>query len=513
MQIQTFAAIYIGSYEISLKVFEVSSKKMPHEIDHIRSRLDLGREAISVGMLNYEMVDRVCDILSNFKQIMKGYKVEHYEVYASAAIRDLSNELLVLDQIYLRTGFRVKVLSNSEHRFISYKSVANKKEFAEMIKSSAAVVDIGGSSIQITLFRQGELVTTQHLDLGTMRLRSQFDQAGFSKKVYLDQMKEFINKKLEVLRSLYFTESVEHIIFMNDYCAEIIKRMDADSKTDMIIKAEKFDKFLEKLQKKSLEEICRDLHLANATDPLILPSIALFEGIMDNLGCYEVWVSEANINDGIAYDYAQRHQLLKSAHDFDRDVLSAARNLSEHYSGHSPHIEALGTLSGKIFDTMKKVHGLGAREKLLLEVAVLLHDCGKYISLANSSISAYNIIMESEIIGLSHREREIVALTVLYNANPLDDYEELRDQVDQEAYLVVAKLSAILRVANALDQSHKQKFKDIRITLKDKELVISVDALQDISLEQTLFENKTSYFESVYSIKPVLKAKKVYEYS
>ena len=48
MAITTFAAIYIGSYEVSLKIFELSGKKKIREIDHIRTRLELGRDTIQV---------------------------------------------------------------------------------------------------------------------------------------------------------------------------------------------------------------------------------------------------------------------------------------------------------------------------------------------------------------------------------------------------------------------------------------------------------------------------------
>ena len=161
---------------------------------------------------------------------------------------------------------------------------------------------------------------------------------------------------------------------------------------------------------------------------------------------------------------------------------------------------------------MKKVHGLGKRQRLLLEVATMLHDCGKYVSLSESPENAYHIIMSSEIIGLTHQEREIVALVVLYNTLPLDDYGELSDRLGHEDYLCVAKLSAILRVANALDQSHRQKFKNIRIAVRDRQLVFTVEAFEDISLEQALFEAKTAYFENVYSMKPVLREKRIYHY-
>lgn len=511
MAVQTFGAVYIGSYEVSLKIFELSSKKKIHEVDNVRSRVDLGRDVYKRGTIGYERVDELCDILSEFSSIMKGYRVEYSEVYASAALRDAKNQLFVVHQIYLRTGFKVRVISNSEYRFIGYKSVAGREQFEKMIQSSAAFVDIGGLGIQVTIFREGRLTTTQHLETGTLRLRELLSDRGNTLTQYVTQMEEYANKKLEVLRSLYLEDGVENMIVMSDYSLELVRRADKDYHEENMVKAEKLIRYIEKLQKKNIEEICRELNLSNDRDPLIVPTMILLKCFLRNLESANVWAPGVDMNDGIAYDYAQRNHLVKSSHDFDADIISAAKNLSRHFDSYSPHIEALTGMSTKIFDTMKKIHGMGPRERLLLEVAVILHDCGKYISLANSSKCAYEIIMASEIIGLTHNERQIVAMTVLYNILPLDDYEEVSDRLNREDYLTVAKLSAILRVANALDQSHRQKFKDIGISLKGHNLVITVEALEDISLEQALFDAKTTYFENVFSMKPILKEKRVYK--
>lgn len=137
--IHTFAAIYIGSYEVSIKIFEISGKKKIRDIDYIRSRIELGRDAYSKGSIGYELVEALCDTLAEYKKIMDGYRVDSYEAYAAAALRNAENELFILDQIRIRTGLLVKVLSNSEHRFISYKSVAMREDFERMIQKGAAV--------------------------------------------------------------------------------------------------------------------------------------------------------------------------------------------------------------------------------------------------------------------------------------------------------------------------------------------------------------------------------------
>lgn len=507
--ITTFAAIYIGLYEVSLKIYELSSKKVK-AIDDVRKKFEVGKDYFDTSVIRYESVDELCDILNEFKEIIAGYKVKKTECYSSAVIREADNALFVLDQIHLRTGFEVHVISNSEHRFISYKAIAGKENFEDIIQDTAAIVDIGGASIQVTIFKKGKILTTQNLDVGTMKIRSLLYNPGRSEIVYQQQIEEYLNKRLEMFRSVFIDEQIKNIIFLNDYGTELISRVEKGNTDNIVVSADKMISFIDKLRGGKLEKITKELNLSNDKDPIIIPLIILFKTLIINLGSESVWIPGVNINDGIAYDYAQKEKIIKVTHDFDGDVISAAERLSLHYNSYSPHIKALLKNATHIFDAIKKAHGLGKRERLLLQVATILHDCGKYISLSNGAECSYNVIMSSEIIGLSHMEREVVALTVLYNSLPLDDYEELSDKIDKDNYLVVAKLSAILRVANALDRSHKQKFKNIKISMRGKELVILVETVDDITLEQTLFEGKTAYFENVFSMKPVLKIKRLY---
>ena len=60
MKITTFAAIYIGSYEVSMKVFEIRPGKKIRQVDYIRSRLELGLDAYSKGVIGYELVEELC---------------------------------------------------------------------------------------------------------------------------------------------------------------------------------------------------------------------------------------------------------------------------------------------------------------------------------------------------------------------------------------------------------------------------------------------------------------------
>ena len=103
-----------------------------------------------------------------------------------------------------------------------------------------------------------------------------------------------------------------------------------------------------------------------------------------------------------------------------------------------------------------------------------------------------------------------MANIVRYNTREFDYSARADKSMTSGMYLTVAKLTAILRIANAMDRSHKQKFHDFKMVLKDDELVITAETLEDISLEKALFRQKADFFEEMYGIRPVLKRKKEY---
>ena len=61
-----------------------------------------------------------------------------------------------------------------------------------------------------------------------------------------------------------------------------------------------------------------------------------------------------------------------------------------------------------------------------------------------------------------------------------------------------------------MDRSHKQKFKNVRAALKGKQLIISIETADGMMLEKTMFGAKAGMFEEVFSIKPVIREKKIY---
>ena len=161
-----------------------------------------------------------------------------------------------------------------------------------------------------------------------------------------------------------------------------------------------------------------------------------------------------------------------------------------------------------IIDSTKRFHGLGERDRLLLQSAVTLHACGKFISMKNSNECGYALIMSTEIIGLSHQERMIVAYVIRYTTGDFPEYSAIKNEFSREEYIKIAKLNAILCLADAMDRRHQQNFTNFTVRKRGYDLTITGQTLYDITLEHGMFIQKSPFFEEAFGIRPVLRQKK-----
>ncbi|HIV33811.1 MAG TPA: HD domain-containing protein [Candidatus Blautia intestinigallinarum] len=509
MAITTFAAIDLGSYEVSMKVFEISKKAGLREVDYIRYRMDLGKDTYSQRHLGGERLQELCKVLEGFREIMEGYRVQDYRVCATSAFRELENPSITLEQIYRRTGMKVEILSSSEQHFLGYKSIAAiETGFKKMIQKGTAIVDVGGGSTQISLFDKDTLVTTQNLRIGSLRIRERLRNLMKETTHYDQLIAEYIRNELIVFERLYLKDrNIKNVILLGDFLQDIIFR---EKLTDWIITKEEFNERYEQLVYKTADSLALEMDIPSEYASLVVPMMVIYKNIIDLFGAEAIWAPGVSLADGIAYDYGEKHKILKTNHNFENDILVAARNIGKRFSSGKNHIQGTTNLALMIFDGMKKIHGMGARERLLLQIAVLLHDCGKYISMTNVAECSYNIIRYTEIIGLSQQEQKIIANVVRYNREDFADFEEVSRQegLDKESYLLIAKMVAILRLANAMDRSHYQKVEALRAVIRDDELHVIVDSSKDVSLELGLLKDKLAFFETIFGIRPVIKRKR-----
>ncbi len=526
MPITIFAAIDVGSNELSMKIFEVSKKNGIKELEFIRHTIELGSETYTNGKISHVLVDEMCQVLLAFTKKMKEYQVTDYTACATSAIRESFNSLLILDQIELSSGLKVKILSNSEQRFLCYKAIALKEnDFNKIIKKGTVIVDVGAGSIQISLFNKEALVTTQNIKLGSLRIREILADMENQTTNFNNLISEYIDNDLKTFHELFLKDNkIRNIIAVGDGLSDILKyatlksvfvsttaEKPLDSTPDFNIDYVGriiFINLYQSLLSKSVGEISSTLGISKEQAALILPTAMIYYKMFEETKAEFMWFPGITLCDGLVAEYAEKKEKIIPSHPFTNDIVIAARNIASRYQCNLSHTNNVEYIALTVFDSIRKFHGFGKRERLLLQIATILHDCGEYINMNAVGENSYNIIMSTEIIGLSHTEREIVANLVRYNSSDFPKYLEFVGGFDKDTYIMICKLAAILRIANAMDKSHRQKFSNLIITRKDKELILTTETLEDITLEKGLFEKKADFFEEVYGIRPILKQKR-----
>ena len=191
--------------------------------------------------------------------------------------------------------------------------------------------------------------------------------------------------------------------------------------------------------------------------------------------------------------------------ELEQELISLFHTIGSRYLYDKKHAQQVERLSLIIFDKIAKAYGMGEHERLLLRATCILHDIGKYICMRSHSIYTYQLIMSTDIIGLSEKDKKIVALASYYHANRLfDKTNTLAPQVEKELVPVVAKLAAIVRLADALDRSYMQKIHSCSVTMKDNKLKVLAASKEDLTLEIWTFDDKSTFFEEVFGIEPIL---------
>ena len=520
MAVKIFAAVVIGSAETEMRIYELTPRKNMKEVDCISTRISLGVDAYNEGSLDPEKIKDLCNVLKDFKRIMDGYHVDGFSVCATSALREISTSLITRDYIEKQTGLPIRIISNSEQRFLDYKSIACIGDpFEKIIQNGTAIVDIGGNSIQISVFDNDKLFTTQNIRMGRISTMEKYLPVAKNRRHFEAIVRELMTHELNGFGKLYQKErDIQNLVIVDNDLQElmrhhynlIFKMPDKPSPDFVHITTHQFNELYSRMMDLKYDDIAQQFQLSAETVLLVIQSMIFCKCLLEQTGAQVLWLMDVSICGGLCYDYGVSAKLIRTTHDFEEDILAASRNIAKRYKSNQAHIRHMEYLCTEIFNKTRKIHGMKQRERLLLQIAAILHNCGKFISLTNVSECAYNIIMATEIIGLSHYERSIIANVVKYNTTGFTYFREndLSMEMTTDEYLLIAKLTAILRIANALDRGHRQKCRDAVITVKDDQMIVSVETQEDLTLEKVTLEERASFFEEVFNLHPVIRQKK-----
>jgi exopolyphosphatase/guanosine-5'-triphosphate,3'-diphosphate pyrophosphatase len=470
----------------------------------------LGKDTFTHGRLGAATVEATLKVLEGFRRIMDTYGVVRYRAVATSAIREAGNRETFLDRVRLRTGIEMEVIDGTEENRLTYLAVSETlREHEALTTGDALLLEVGGGSADLSFLRKGQPIHSGTYALGSIRMRQNLASWHGTQEQRVRLLRRHIHNVVEDIRREMPLREAKHFVTLGgdvrlaaDRIAELAPPRGRLAKTSAngprALPREAFLAFCDETTAYDVEQVIERFRLPQAEAETLGPALLVNRELLLETSASEIVVPEASLRQGLLLDLARAEEG-QGALDLSNQVLASAQALGEKYRFDAAHARNVAQLSVRLFDELKGEHGLSGRERLLLEVAALLHDIGNYVNLRAHHKHSQYILSVSDIFGMSRDDMEIVANVARYHRRATPQKSHLPYQaLDSDTRVTVNKLAAILRLANALDADHLQKVKDVTVKAEEGTLVIQVEGAGDLTMERLTAQSRGDFLTEVF---------------
>jgi exopolyphosphatase/guanosine-5'-triphosphate,3'-diphosphate pyrophosphatase len=494
------AAIDVGSNAMRLAVASVDADRRIALLEIIREPVRLGQDVFTSGLIEERTIDNTTEAFRRFRETMNRHGVRLTKAVATSAMREAMNREILLDRIAQVSGIEIDVIGPEEEARLIHLAVSEKLVLKNRI---ALLVDIGGGSTEITLASDGSILSTESYQMGSVRLlRTLGNQVRGEGHVhqliqeYVDATQKRIRREIGDRRIDVCAGTGGNLESLGDLRREVLGK-----DKDTVLLAPELDQLVHTLLGMTFQQRMQELRLRPDRADVIVPAALIIQKILQIAGVPEVAIPRVGLKDGLLLDMTE--ELYGDRKRLRRDqVIPLTMQIGRKYQFDEPHAVSVARFATQLFDETRFLHNLGTDERLFLEAAALLHDIGGYIAATDHHKHTQYLLHATPIIGLSEKQMAIVANVARYHRKsmPKPQHEFYR-ALSARDRVMVSKLAALLRLADALDTEHASKVTSIEVEYRKPRFSLRLHGEGDLLLEKWALVRKGQMFEEVYSVK------------
>jgi exopolyphosphatase/guanosine-5'-triphosphate,3'-diphosphate pyrophosphatase len=501
------AAIDIGTNSIHMIVVEIRPDLSFEVIDREKDMVRLGAGGLDGRSLTPTATAAALQTLTKFKRLADSHKVDEIVAAATSATREADNGGDFIAEVDRQTGIRIRVITGTEEARLIHLAAGYGVDVGG---STAAVIDIGGGSVEVTLGTATQLTLGRSFKVGAIRLTERFVKSDPLQGRDERRLVKHLNREMgsyldEVARRGYdrVIGTSGTILSLGAMAAAAGGEPPADLRNRRVS-----TKALRRLRKRLVEADIEERLAMPGLDPrradLNVAGSVLLDTILRRLGADELTLCDLALREGLVIDYIHRNSARIRKVDRYPDVRRrSVIELGERCGYWTEHAQQVARLALSVFDQTRSVHGLTDREREWLEYGSLLHDIGVHISYERHHRHSYYLIKNGDLRGFDPQEIEVIALLARYHrqAAPKKSHEGYGDLTGTLRRTVRA-LAAMVRLAEGLDRSHAQALSGIDLYPRDDDYIARLRATGDAELELWAAHRHAGPFEAVLK-KPV----------
>lgn len=492
--------IDIGSNSIRLVIYEQKANGAYRVISEFKDSARLSGKVNADGSLPADAISHIIAILRHFREICRAHEVSEFRVAATAAIRNATNSADIIAQLNAESGFTVEVLSGEDEARIGFLGMINTMHVEDGI-----LVDIGGGSTEVTLFRRRELVRSVSFPFGAVNTTRKYssdgnfsddDIRGIRHMVELALKDEPWIRQSPGLPLVGLGGTIRTICKINqrklNYSLPVTHHY-AMSDADM-------DELVKELPPMPADKRKKIDGLSKERFDIIVPGLVILHTVFQAAGCSHYIVSGAGLRDGLYYESFQPGPAKLT------DVTGhSSENLLALLSTAPPrHTEQVARTSLQLYDAIELAGLLpiDVRIRQVLHVAAKLYRIGASISYYQYAKHSFHLISQTRVDGFSHRETLLCAFISTYKTkNKLVQQSAAhKDILLKSDVELAARLGMLLQLAIALDASEIQSLSLVNAVCEGKELRLHLQKKYDPSVEYREIAALQKEFKKIWDL-------------
>jgi len=506
----TFGIIHIGSIHTSMAIVKYHSPTQIEVIDSANKEMPLGEEVFRTHRLSFASIHALSTILQGFRQLLLDYRVSEVYPIATTVVREAENRLGILDLLYMRTGFRFHVADMTEEVYYKFFALHHFLKKNEQVGTKPTLLlDVTSGGLGFTGWQDSTLLFQTNVTGGRLSVLEHFTEEERVSVMFPSAVRDYLHASLSSLWPRIEHADI-HTLVLTGFEARILVShlLGSAAEYPAVIAPEEFLQIMESPMPLTTHKLMQVFDISERRAQLLLPTLLLYEEVVRTLNIDTILV----MNTTFLYGYAAwcgAQRISPSAISEQADLLlDLARSTAMRYNCNLPHISRIDEYATKLFDGLRRIHGLSTRHRLLLRMSALLHETGKFVNLRNYPLHSWQIIMGTDIFGITDAEKEVIAcISYYYHRDNPGKKDAHYQRLTQDQKIIADKCCAILRLADALDQGHSGRIQGLSVRLVKEKLYVNYTSEYDISLIRWSFAQASVLFREIFGIEPVLRRK------
>ncbi|MFT6379481.1 MAG: exopolyphosphatase/guanosine-5'-triphosphate,3'-diphosphate pyrophosphatase, partial [Akkermansiaceae bacterium] len=470
------AAVHIGASHASMIVIKVGEDGKSERLDFLEKNIPLGRDIFGHGQIQPSTIEQAVKVIRGFQDSLDELGLGNIPVRAATTntLDEASNSEVFLNRLQIASQWRFEPLDDGEMtRLVFLKTRRRLRDTPSMQKRNTIVAHVGPGNARLILSKKGRIVRYQSYRLGTHRCWERLDAPDLTGEPIIRLIREQISGLIAQIHYDFRDEQIEDLVMIGTEIQMLAPYLSKPDKTKS--RYHILRQLTSEIAALTEPERVKKFNLDYQTAGSALPALVINAAIAESFELTSLRVSPSDYEEGLLTDLANpagAHEELKN------QLLHSAKLTARKFGCDMSHARHVAHLTNQIFDGTRELHHLTDHDAVLLQVASILHEVGNHISSRSHEVHGLYIIRHSEIFGLSDPDRLLVALITRYHRKDTPQLSHsFYNKLSTHDRMRVAKLSALLRVADALERTHSQHIKNLTVTLSENKATLNLEGV------------------------------------